>query len=167
MSVFVFSVLCYLPPDLAPLGMQAVFIFQFLLDSYYHWIRESDGNTSGCYNANKSEYETIGEEGQHHIRYCSTVVENKLVKLVSVLLQLIGIIGFVVFLVVKASVSSEVYLFPVIGMPLSIAILSIVWSNKAQEHLANPQGKSHNLVRYKASEYYLPIVLCAEKVHLE
>lgn len=153
MSVFVFSVLCYLPPDLAPLGMQAVFIFQFLLDFYYLWIRKLNGNTSGCYNANKSEYETIGEEGQHHKRYCSTVVENKLVKPVSVFLQFIGIIGFMAFLVVKASVTSEVYLFPVIGMPLSIAILSIVWSNNVQEYLANPQRKSQNLVRYKASEF--------------
>lgn len=153
MNVFVFSVLCYLPPDLAPLGMQAVFIFQFLLDSYYLWIQKPNGNTSDCYNANKSEYETIGEEGQHHKRYWSTVIENKLVKLVSVLLQFIGIVGFLAFLVIKARVTSEVYLFPVIGMPLSIAILSIVWNNKIQEYLANPQRKSHNLIRYKASEY--------------
>lgn len=156
MSTFVFSVLCYLPPDLAPLGMQAVFIFQFVLD-YIYLCSKNDNphqNQSGCCYSNNSEYETIGEEGQSTVKYCSIFVENKTGKLVSIVLQLIGIVGLLVFLVVEGSMTRDSYLFPIIAMPLSIITLSFVWSNKVQEYLANPQGKSHNLVRYKTSELY-------------
>lgn len=85
------------------------------------------------------------------------MLENKSVRFLASLLQILGIVGFVAFIVVEANVRKEMYLFPALVLPFSIATLSIVWSNKVQVYLATPKSKEMTNAplnaRYKASKF--------------
>lgn len=178
MSFFVFSVLCYLTPRFAILTMQPVFFFQFLLDIYYAkipWPCKSNGQHSSysvqnsvgkCWpcksNEQHSESEVQNSIGKCFQRWClkireffCVILENKSMRFLAFLLQISGIVGFIVFIVVEANVRKEI-LFPAVVLPLSIATLSIVWSNKVQEYLLRSQGtwSCPFSARYKASEFY-------------
>lgn len=166
MSFFVFSVLCYLTPHVAILTMQSVFFFQFLLDIYYAripWLRKSNVQNIHEFQNSISTDLTRFERWQLKIRELFRVIlENKLMRFLASLLQILGIVGFIVFIVVEANVRKDI-LFPAIFLPLSIATLSIVWSNKVQEYLVIPQSgedRSNGMcstpfsARYKASEFY-------------
>lgn len=73
-------------------------------------------------------------------------------KLLAFVLQCIGLFGLVSFLVYKTVVlGTAVEYRAVIGMPLAILVLSMVWSNRCQKYIA----RSHNSqvsARYKSSK---------------
>ena len=101
------------------------------------------------------------------------ILEKKLMRFLASLLQILGIVGFIGFIVVEANVKKEI-LFPAICLPLSLATLSIVWSNKVQEYLAIPQGQEDRskgtcsapfTARYKASEFYSREVVSHRQWH--
>ena len=170
MSFFVFSVLSYLTPDLTLLTMQGVFLVQFLLDIYYmpslckcnHHHRSSSRNSvPGDENGQRAEHDVNVEDVQEESCFDKVklffqhILENKQIKLLAFLLQILGIGGLLAIIVVEAKVKSEIYLFPVIGLPLCITTLSFLWSNKMQGYLITPKNgvcdPSFN-ARYKASE---------------
>ena len=156
LSVFVFSVLCYLTPELALLSMQAVFIFQFVWDIYY----------TPCSRCRCSGYSNVDEENQAESRierwrsksrsFFGVLLENKTMKFVAILLQISGVAGLVVFVAAEAKVKSDIWHVPVIALPLSIVTLSFLWSNKVQEFLVVAERGTDfsplNNARYKASE---------------
>lgn len=159
MSFFVLSVLCYLTPQFAILSMQPVFFFQFLLDIRYAnmpWPCKSKGH--------KTEFQNTIDKNlrfeRWHLKireFFHFMLENKSVRFLAFLLQILGIVGFVVFIVVEANVRKEMYLFPAIVLPLSLATLSIVWSNKVQVYLVTPRSKETSNAplnaRSKASKF--------------
>ena len=150
MSFFVFSVLCYLTPHFAILTMQPVFLFQFLVDIYYARILWP------CKHKCKIE-NSIGKDLERWHQKICVILENKSMRFLAFLLQFLGIVGFFVFIVVEANVRKEI-LFPAILLPVSIAVLSFVWSNWVQVYLAIPKSKEMCNIpfsaRYKASEFY-------------
>ena len=184
MSVFVFSVLCHLPPELAILSMQPVFAAQFVLDIYYTPCNSRCSRQRQ--NGQQTDYESIdlGEreraEDEEELRtessvekfltktrrIFSVILDNKGAKLFAVLLQLCGMVSLLVLLIVVGSKtnSKNFYLVPVVALPLSVLTLAVIWSNKFQELLLVPQRESQELrergcgvtsnARYKASKYY-------------
>ena len=123
--------------------------------------------------------EEEGEEGEDNshgntpkkmiMRVLSDLFQNRVTKTVAFLLQILGILGLagVIGLEFQKTSEPEVYLEPVIGLPLSIIVLSIVWSNKIQEYIAAPGKASWNRpyikynARYKASKCII-ILYCTD-----
>ena len=177
MSFFVFSVLSYLTPDFALLSMQGLFFVQFLLDMYYIpsiCSCNSQARSTTHNRPSAAGYEEIGEMAQIAVqsvrvnessfekrrtnirRFFHCILENKQIRFLAFLLQILGIGGLVTFLVVEAKVKREIFLFPVIALPLSITTLSILWSSKVQEYLVTPESRICDPpfnARYKASEF--------------
>ena len=179
MSVFVFSVLCYLTPLLALLSMQPVFAAQFVLDIYYTPSRcrprrnHRNGHYKNLDHAERSlldmsdEYRTGPELGVHkfnqRIRDCfGAILDNKIVKIVAFFLQVVGT-GAIIATVLLAHKPDLDHHIPVIALPLSLVTLGALWSHRFQEFLLrapqrNPEtvcerdGAADSNARYKASE---------------
>ena len=179
MSVFVFSVLCYLTPDLALLSMQPVFAAQFLLDIWYtpstcrvrnqcyrHGSYSDIDTPQTPLHVEHSEddeeprTETTLEKMISKLRYFfGLILKNKITKTAAFLLQGVGTAGIIVIIILRRK-THEDYLVPVIALPLSLITLSVLWTNKFQEFLSAPTQKPtperDNVVaptaRYKASE---------------
>lgn len=169
MSVFVFSVLCYLTPLVALLSMQPVFVAQFLLDLYY--TPSSCGRRRGYKNLGSAEHKlanvTSGRTGielrayQRMRLFLGDILDNKLVKVTAFLLQVIGTGGIILTVVLNHKPDVD-HRIPVIALPLSVATLAVLWSNKFQEFLLVPEKSSEpaacgedsipaSNARYKAS----------------
>jgi hypothetical protein len=181
MSVFVFSVLCYLTPLLALLSMQPVFAAQFVLDIYYtpSRCRQRRNHRSGHYenldHAEQSLLDMSGEatgpeRGVHkfnqRIRDCfGAILDNKIVKIVAFFLQVVGT-GAILATVLLTHKPDLDHHIPVIALPLSLVTLGALWSHRFQEFLLrapqrnprNPEpdcerdGAAASSARYKASE---------------
>ena len=180
MNVFVFSVLCHLPPELALLSMQPVFVAQFLLDVWYTPCNIERHNCSrGGYTGvgdGSTESQTLPDlppeddvqprtEPKCYSKLgqiLGLILENKITKTVALLLQIAGTAGILTIVILNKKAHQH-YLVPVIGLPLSVATLAILWTNKFQEFLSAPQmspyyqaPESESRVaasaRYKASE---------------
>ena len=131
--------------------MQPVFLFQFLVD--IHYARTCKHNVEQCKFQN-----SIGKDLEKwHLKIKESfpvILENKSMRFLAFLLQFLGYFGFIVFIVVEANIRKEI-LFPAILLPVSIAVLSFVWSNWVQVYLAIPRSKVMCNVpfsaRYKAS----------------
>ena len=67
------------------------------------------------------------------------IIENKIVKVLAFLLQLIGIVGFIAVWTIKSKEPNYKLHRPVIGYPLVIVVLSILWTNVFQEFIAEPK----------------------------
>lgn len=173
-SVFVFSVLCHLPPELALLSMQPVFVAQFLLD-----VRYTTCNTRG-YNCSRDGYMGVrntppntqilpdlpagddNEQPRTKMKCYSKlgqilglILENKITKTIALLLQIAGT-GGILTIVILNKKAHQHYLVPVIGLPLSVATLAVLWTNKFQELLhqaSESEGGVAANARYKASEF--------------
>ena len=183
MSTFVFSVLCFFTPELSLLSMQAVFMVQFAIDIYHLPWSQCNLQTPRRSVHIQGSYETIGndeEESQLHNmaevvptntrsssverwrvgsrRFFQLILENKLMRCAALALQISGVVGLLVLIMLKKKAKPEdidIYLPPVIGLPISITILSFLWSNKVQEFLLVPQQGSREITanaRYKASK---------------
>ena len=183
MSCFVFSVLCFLTPDLALLSMQAVFFIQFLLDVYYtpsickckgqprksrndYSSLDPEMNSCTCLGNNESNERFSGTILQQRLlkvkNFFRLLLENKQARFLAFFLQFTGIGALIAFVVIRhaqdhdVNAKQEVYLLPVIVLPLSVTALSVVWSNKVQEYLATPESATCNPpfnARYKASKF--------------
>ncbi|CAI8032189.1 Chitin synthase chs-2, partial [Geodia barretti] len=181
MSVFVFSVLCYLTPLLALLSMQPVFAAQFVLDIYYtpsrcrpRW-NHRNGHYENLDHAERSlldmsdEYRTGPELGVHkfnqRIRDCfGAILDNKIVKIVAFFLQVVGTGAIIATLVLTHKPDLDHHI-PVIALPLSLVTLGALWSHRFQEFLLqapqrnqrNPEtvcerdGAADSSARYKAN----------------
>ena len=181
MSCFVFSVLSFLTPDLALLSMQTVFCIQFLLDVYYtpsickckgqpcksrNDYSSLDPEMNSCLGNNESNERFTGTILQRRLlkvkNFFHLLLENKQARFLAFFLQFTGIGALIAFVVTRyaqdhdVNAKQEVYLLPVIVLPLSVTALSIVWSNKVQEYLATPESDTCNPpfnARYKASKF--------------
>ena len=154
MSVFVFSVLCYLTPLLALLSMQPVFVAQFLLDIYY--------TPSSCNKLNSKEHNlanvvSCGGSGtdlrayQRMRLFLGYILDNKFVKVVAFVMQVIGMGGIILTVILNHKPDVEHHI-PAIALPLSVATLAVLWSNKFQEFLNSvPASVPDYNARYKAS----------------
>ena len=185
MSVFVFSVLCYLTPELALLSTQSVFLSQLAMDTYY----------TPCSNRliknNNRHYDSV-DYGQRHPllkgrdeeeskiefianRFCSKVrqilgeiLDNKLTKVTALILQVIGAGGLLGILILSCKSQQSYLLVPVIALPLSIITLAFLWSNKFQDEFVSTPARDTSVAvdsegepgtvsstRHKASESLL------------
>lgn len=86
------------------------------------------------------------------------LLQNKIVKTIAFLLQVVGTLALAVLIWKEVHKSDpKGYLKPIIGLPLSVIVLSIIWSNKVQEFIAAPGNTSCKLpysARYKAGEFF-------------
>ena len=166
MSTFVFSVLCYLTPDIALLSMSGVFLVQLLLDVYYVPCKYK---CQQCI-----QYEPMDEELQpqsvilgpaadrriRRVQQCfEFLLENKLVRSVAFGLQLLGLVGLIVCIGLHLDKEKELeyHLPPIVALPLTTLALSIMWSNKVQECVLTTKNTTCNNstnARYKAGEYF-------------
>lgn len=175
-STFVFSVLAYLPPELGLLCMQPVFVAQFMLDIFYTKCSCRHCTNIGYHNLDDQQHRPLNtlpneeqpstaessfERVRSRLTHVSgTLLENKIMKTVALVLQIGGTTGLIVTVLIhmkRQNYQIHQYLVPVIGLPLSILTLSVLWSNKVQEFLSLPAKVNGSAIlnnaRYKASEY--------------
>ena len=202
MSVFLFSVLCHLSPEVALLSMQPVFAAQFALDIWYTPCSSKCSSQQQRHQTRQRNrsYEDIDDDGERLNSYTGggghneedafiatevpvekfrlkihrifgTVLENKITKAVALFLQVAGVVGFLVLVYLKAKRNQD-HLVPVIALPLSVATLAVLWSNKVQEFLLVPQRdleceteKAASNARYKASKPNLTATVCTQLLH--
>ena len=75
------------------------------------------------------------------------IIENKIVKVFALLLQLAGIIGFSALWSKLSMDTRYKSLRPIIGYPIVIIVLSIIWTNLFQEYIAQPRKSEEDLVQ--------------------
>ena len=163
MSVFVFSVLCYLTPELALLSTQSVFLSQLAMDTYYTpW----NGFCSNRRIKNNNKHYDSVDYGQRHPllkgrdeeeeskiefianRFCfkvrqilGEILDNKLTKVTALILQVIGAGGLLGILILSCKSQQSYLLVPVIALPLSIITLAFLWNNKFQDEFVSTPAR--------------------------
>ena len=150
-STLVFVVLTEFTAGVSILLFSAIFIVQILINifdnkhCYIYRHRHEDMSTEEPNNNNNNN----NSRGFCSLRakiFCSVIA-----KLLAFFLQFSSILGLVGFLVYRNISQDEPINFrPVIGMPISFFVLSIVWSNRFQETIT-ASGKCGVSARYKSS----------------
>ena len=166
-----------LDPGVAILALNGVFIFQIILDVQGSF-KKSCG-TDKCQPARRREYGDIADCGSQEqplindgdqedvqsriktcLRWCEKKNEHWFLKCLALLLQgagLIGLIGFWGSQVGHHNFPLDVHLRPMIGLPLVIIAMSIIWSDRVQRFFARAHGKTvdenKKSARYKSSTY--------------
>ena len=145
----VFIVLLQFSGGVTILLFSGVFVAQILINVfdnkhcyvYRHRHHSEDGVSA--------EEESNGGLCSLRAKICCSIIS----KLVAFILQMIGILGLVAFLVYRSVSRGEAVNYgPVIGLPLSFFVLSIVWSNRFQETIT-ASGKCGVSARYKSSKF--------------
>lgn len=131
MSTLVFLVVAEFSPGVSILLFSAVFITQTLISSV-------DNDACCKYNANYMRAPT--EENYNFQNRCSTLSSGfctVVSKLLAFTLQAAGIFGLVGYFAYKTLVRGDPIEYRVVvGMPLTVLVLSIVWSNRCQQFIA-------------------------------
>lgn len=177
-SSFVFLVLPELPTDLDIFLLCGVFAAQLIIDVIrtHNWNCRSKmcmKEIRGCYprlNRNHFGYERVedGEDGEHSqksitrtaLSILGSIFENKITKVLALLFQLGGIFALIVFWIFKTRSISDYSAHltrSMIGIPLVLMFMSVVWSNWFQEKIAK-QEREYRITdqritaRYKSSK---------------
>ena len=93
------------------------------------------------------------------------ILDHSVVKVLAALLQIGGVVGLIAFWAVvmftkkdKIPVDIQVYVQPLVGLPLVLLALSIVWSSRFQEAIAKSgirKDEKKVSARYKSGECYM------------
>ena len=146
-SVFVFLVLSYLPPDVSILLLNGVFVVQIIIDIFHTPCRPHQRDSELPKKPNK----ILGK--------VRVIFENKFTKLLALGLQLAGIISLAIYLGTSLhdEQDSDTYmkaLRPIITFPLVLIVMSFIWSDWIQKLLAKAKAKTaiFHSARYKSSK---------------
>ena len=183
MSTLLFLVLTELSPGVAILVLNGVFLIQTAIDVYSSFRNRKKCLSDSCNGHRHGDYTEMNDhaeekellvddleqgQGQEQGRFMAflsrlqCVLEHYVVKVVALLLQLGGLVGLIAFWAVKVLTAENlpakknVYMKPLIGLPLVLLSLSFIWSNRFQEAIAKPNLKLNKdkkvTARYKSSE---------------
>ena len=178
MCVLVYLVFAELPSDISILLLNGVFSAQLVIDikDTHNWVccnRGCFGEIGSCLtrsrrNAHRRGYERV-EEGRDRdsqsnsnfvqclLSVFGTILENRITKVMALLLQVGGVIALIAFLIVKTHANKDHPIQPMIGIPLVLLVMSVIWSNRFQEMIAKPTT-THTIedekrtARYKSSK---------------
>lgn len=182
MCTLVFLVLTELSPGVAILVLNGVFFVQILIDTHSSF-RTKQCATDNCdlrRNSERQGYDRVDqanspehepflipmEDGRYKyfmkfLRRLQCITEYYVVKVIAGLLQFVGIaglIGYWIYIVKtgKSAGKEVVYLHPLIGLPLVLLALSVIWSNRFQEAIAKSGVRKDDKkvsARYKSSKF--------------
>lgn len=145
-----FLVLSEFSPGVAILLFSGVFISQTIINVF---------DNDACCNSYRSNYKRAStEDPRSHGRgygFISASFCSISTKLIAFVLQAVGILGIVCYFAYKAFVlGAPIEYRIVVGMPVAIIVLSILWSNRCQEYIARSSicGVS---ARYKSGKMEL------------
>jgi hypothetical protein len=165
MTVLVYLVLPQLSPGVGMLLLCGVFFFQIIIDTFKtpHWYW-CQNNRCSCAVGERNGYDLLRASRQklslmeRFVRFVQIIFENKVMKLIALLLQIFGVIGFIAAWVIGMNTNDLDYNFeirPLVGAPLAILVLSLVWSSWFQKKVNDPhkRGLQRNVTaRYKSGK---------------
>ena len=148
MTTFVYLVLPQLSPGVGILLLCGVFFFQIIIDMFNtpHWYW-CQNNRSSCAARERGGYDLLTSHRrkqsmmEHIVRFVQVTLENKVMKLIALLLQLTSIVGFITAWIIGMRSSELDVIRPLVGGPLVILVLSFVWSTWFQKKIAEPNKK--------------------------
>ena len=167
-TIFVYLVLPEISPGVGIMLLCGVFFFQIVVDIFKtpNWF--CGQNRCSCFNTERNGYDHI--TGHHNfnlktikwakvfeyfVRCVQVLLENKVTKVLALLLQILGIIGFISLWVSKMKGHGYDMIRPMVGFPLVILVLSFIWTNWFQEKIAEPHTQMNNVTaRFKSSKYF-------------
>ena len=161
MAVFVYVVLPQLSPGIGMLLLCGVFFFQIIIDTFNtpHWYSCQNnrcscaGNGYDLLRTNRPQKLSIMER---FVQFVQVILENKLMKMLALSLQIAGVIGFITAWVAGMRTSEYDVTRPMVGGPLAILVLSLVWSTWFQKRVNEPNKKDLQrdvTARYKSGKY--------------
>lgn len=145
-SVFVFLVLSYLPPDVSILLLNGVFVVQIIIDIFHTPCRPHQRDSERPKKPNKI------------LGIVRVIFENKFTKLLALGLQVAGIISLAIYLGIRLLYDEQdsymKALRPIIAFPLVLIVMSFIWSDWIQKLLAKAKVKTaiFHSARYKSSK---------------
>ena len=148
MTVLVYLVLPQLSPGVGMLLLCGVFFFQIIIDTFKtpHWYW-CQNNRCSCAVGERNGYNLL-RTGQQKlsvmeriVRFVQIIFENKAMKIVALLIQIFGFAGFITAWVIGMNTSSINVTRPMIGGPLAILVLSLVWSTWFQKKVNDPSKR--------------------------
>ena len=167
MTIFVYLILPELSPGVGILLLCGVFTFQICVD----FVRTPNrfwGQNMGlcCRDVERNGYNAVPAQQVRStkwsfVRYLVCIVqvllENKITKAIAFLLQVVGIFGFIGIWVLLVRKFDYNMTRPMIGYPLVVFALSVIWSNFYQEKIAAVPLTTSSIegvtARFKSSEY--------------
>ncbi len=179
MCLLVYVVLVIFPIGVSILLLHGVFVFQIAVDVKRTY------STKKCVHKNcqspmallrRFGYNNVDESGnplldEHEeeprtwlykaLKFVDYILENWVTKSVALLLQCVGFFVFLLFWSLKVMHNDDFYMCAIIGLPVVVLCMSVLWSNLYQEGIAMPtkrQGgrgsddSSKKNARYKSGE---------------
>ena len=157
MTTFVYLVLPEISPGAGIFLLCGVFFCQIIVDCYYtqkwFWCQHNEclrtqqrHDPSHIHQKSKVEYVVC---------IVQLLLENRVMKIIALVLQIVGIFGFIGVWVVHMKHRGYNMVRPMVGYPLCIIVLSFLWSTWFQENIAVPHGREqqNNTARYKSSRW--------------
>ena len=162
MTILMYLVLPQLSPGVGMLLLCGVFFFQIIIDTFKtpHWYW-CQNNRCSCAAGERSGYNLLRTARQkvslreRFVRFVQIILENKVMKLIALLLQIFGIAGFIAAWVIGMNSSNLDMIRPLVGAPLAILVLSLVWSSWFQKKVNDPykRGLQRDVTaRYKSGK---------------
>ena len=151
-------------PGVGILLLCCVFFFQTFVDMIKtpHWYWCQNNNCTRA-RAERNGYNPLSQNHQqrskmeYFVCFVQAILENRVMKVIALLLQTIGIFGFIAVWVASTNASEYDMTRPMVGYPLVILVLSFTWSNWFQEKIAEPDKKDlrreDTTARFKSSKY--------------
>lgn len=158
MTIFVYLILPEVSSVAGILLLSGVFVAQIAIDIYNTPIPYfgSHHQKYSCLKRQRKEYHrlhspetspmtSVTVRQSHSVcLIAEIIIENKMVKILAFSLQLTGIIGFSA-LWSKLSMDAHYKSYwTIIGYPIVIIVLSIIWSNVFQEQIAEPKNSEED-----------------------
>ena len=149
MTSFVYLVLPELSPGVGILLLCGVFVFQIIVDIKRTPNKYCCQRNNKCYR-NTGMYEDDPLIAQPNIKgrkkgikdkfmhIIQVLFENKITKLIALVLQITAIFGFISIWVlhIKPLIGSQNMIRPMLGYPVIALVLSVIWSNFFQDKIA-------------------------------
>lgn len=171
MTVLVYLVLPSLSPGVGMLLLCGVFFFQIIFDTFKtpHWYW-CQNNRCSCAVGERSGYDPLRTSRQklsmreRFVRFVQIILENKVMKIVALLLQVFGVVGFIAAWMIGMKTSDIDKIRPLVGAPLALLALSLVWSSWFQKKVNDPYIIKRDLprevtARYKSGKMYNNIIM--------
>ena len=170
MTIFLYLILPELPPGLGILLLCGVFTFQIGVDI----INKCRLNTccdrykicSCCAKYWRNGYERVPSQDvrsrkrktiKHYLlHFFQLLLENRFTKVVALLLQVVTTLVFIIMWVIHTKQLSDTMLRPMVGYPLVVFALSVIWSNLFQDNIVafhnNKSIKEGATAKFKSSK---------------